>query len=85
MKKFHQFTPVEVKTGIRIFYDFRSAIIHGNASNLNKNKTIKLDNYHPIETLWFGKNILKHLIEYLMMNPEFRNIENIDNYLLNEK
>jgi len=81
---FYQFTPVEVKTGVRIFYDFRSAIIHGNVSKLNKYKTIKFNNYHSIETLWFGRNILKHLIEYLMMNPEFRNIENIDNYLLTE-
>jgi len=42
-KKLYQLTPVEVKTGVKIFYDFRSAIIHGNAKNLNKKKTIKLD------------------------------------------
>ncbi len=83
-KKFYEFTPVEVKIGIKTFYDFRSAIIHGNTKNLNKKKIIKLDRFQPIETLWFGRNVLKHLIEYLMLNPAFRNIENIDNYLLNE-
>ncbi len=84
-KKFYQFTPVEVKIGIKTFYDFRSAIIHGNSKNHVKKKTVKLGRFQQIETLWFGRNVLKHLIEYFMMNPEFRNIENIDNYLLNEK
>lgn len=85
MKKFYQFTPAEVKKGIKTFYDFRSAIIHGNTKNITKGKSIQLDRFEPIETLWFGTNVLRHIIEYLMLNPKFRELENIDDYLLNEK
>ena len=84
-KKLLQFTPVEVKIGVKTFYDFRSAIVHGNTSNISKYKNVTLDRFQPIETLWFGRIVLIHLIEYLMFNSEFRNTDKIDNYLLTEK
>lgn len=83
-KKLYQLTPVEVKAGIKIFYDFRSAIVHGNIKNLKKRKIIKLDRFEPIDTLWFGRSVLKHIIEFLVLNPEFRDVDEIDNSLLNE-
>lgn len=81
-KKLFEFTPIEIRDGIKTFYDFRSAIIHGNTKDINKMKEIKLDRFEPINTLWFGKSVLEHLIEFLIIHPEFNNIDNIDNYFL---
>ena len=78
-------TPVEVKNGIKTFYDLRSAIVHGNSKNLNKKKEVKLDRFPPIDTLWFGRSVLNHIIKFVVLNSCFTKAENIDDYLLNGK
>lgn len=83
--KLSDFSPLEIRDGIRTFYDLRSSIIHANEKKVNKNMQIQFDSRHVIPTVQFGRFVLNHIIEYFKLHPERAEIKAIDDYLITRK
>lgn len=81
-KRLFGFKPVEIRNYISKFYDLRSSIIHGNIKKIKKYQRVMTNGFGEVDTLWVGKLVLTHIIEFILMNQEFESVNNIDNFLL---
>lgn len=82
--KFQRFSAIQVKQGVKTFYDLRSAIIHGNMKKHKQKQSFKI-NDEEFNTFDFGQNLLRHLLKLIFQNPKFINVDEIDNYYISNK
>ncbi|MBB4080798.1 hypothetical protein GGR28_003433 [Lewinella aquimaris] len=77
------FTPVEVKRNIGVFYDLRSGIVHGNKkSTVDSKRMVSIGDQGQIKTYTFGKYILTHILETVILNPKWIEVQFIDENML---
>ena len=82
--KFSDFAAVEVKQGIKQFYDLRSSIVHGNHKNFTRLSKLKIGR-DQITLHQFGQDLLRHILIFLVKKPSFIEVSRIDNYYIRNK
>lgn len=78
IKPFKDYSQFQVFEFCKKIYSFRSAIVHGDFKRVGKTKIIKYQENQEISTITLSIELLRHVLEFLIENPNFNSPEELD-------
>lgn len=78
IRPFKEYSQYEVFEFCKKIYNYRSAVIHGNTKEINRSRIIKFKEKKEIQIIQLSIELLRHVLNILLDNPEFNEPKEID-------
>lgn len=78
------FTPSQIRDCLKRIYAYRSAIVHGAKESDKSKKSLIEINGKSFHCNFFALEILRHSLKFFIDNPQFMDLKELENRILNE-